>query len=121
MSAGKNGLDMGRMLIELSKKHVTRQLIWDEYKASHPDGLMYSQFCEHIREALKANEIEYHKPHKAGEECEVDWAGTTIPYCELGSKWSEAHIFVAVLLASNYACKRAAKSRPFWPVSLICK
>jgi len=99
----KNGPDMKYILTELTKKHVTRQLLWDEYKASRPDGLMYSRFCERIREALKANEIEYHKPRKAGEECEVDWAGTKIPYYDPeGKEWKEASVFVSVLPASNY-------------------
>lgn len=95
--------DIEYILAELSRKHVTRQLLWEEYKEKHPDGLMYSQFCDRIREARKANEIDYHKNHKAGEECEVDWAGTTIPYYDLTEKsWKETFLFVAVLPASVY-------------------
>jgi transposase len=26
-------------------KHVTLQLLWEEYRATHPDGYRYSQFC----------------------------------------------------------------------------
>jgi len=95
--------DVSYLLVELGKKHVTRQLLWEEYKAEHPNGLMYTQFCERIRDALKADEIDYHKPHKAGEECEVDWAGTKIPYYDEAAKsFRDASMFVAVLPASNY-------------------
>ena len=95
--------DMEYIFQELSRKHVTRQLLWEEYKLEHPDGLMYSQFCERIRVAQKANEIDYHKTHKAGEECEVDWAGTKIPYFDVqNKKWREAALFVAALPASAY-------------------
>jgi transposase len=94
---------MEYILSELSRKHVTRQLLWEEYKMEHPSGLMYSQFCDRIRSALKANDIDYHKPHKAGEECEVDWAGSTIPYYDVKlAKWDVAVLFVAVLPASAY-------------------
>ena len=41
--------DFARMNTELKKKHVTRSLLWEEYRAQHPDGLGYSQFCEHYR------------------------------------------------------------------------
>ena len=100
---GQDEPDMGYILVELSRKHVTRQLLWEEYKTSHPNGLMYSQFCERIRQARKANEIDYHKAHKAGEECEVDWAGTTIPYHDAITKaWKDVFLFVAVLPASGY-------------------
>ena len=104
--AGKDGPDepdMGYIIKELTRKHVTRQLLWEEYKLEHPDGLMYSQFCDRIRMAQKANEIDFHKTHKAGEECEVDWAGTGIPYFDLqGKGWRSAALFVAVLPASVY-------------------
>ena len=32
---------------ELRRKGVTLALLWQEYKAAHPEGLQYSQFCEH--------------------------------------------------------------------------
>ena len=35
---------------ELKRKHVTLTLLWCEYKQAHPDGLMYSQFCERYRQ-----------------------------------------------------------------------
>ena len=31
---------------EMRKKNVTLALLWDEYKANHPDGYQYSQFCK---------------------------------------------------------------------------
>ena len=30
---------------ELGKKHVTRQLLWEEYRRECPDGYEYSRFC----------------------------------------------------------------------------
>ena len=105
------------ILAELERKHVTRQLLWEEYKLEHPDGLMYSQFCDKIRNALKENELEYHKHHKAGEDCEVDWAGTTIPYYDAETRmWMSAVLFVGVLPASAFPFARAYPDQktPSW-------
>ena len=33
-------------LRELRRVGVTRHLLWEEYRAEHPDGYGYSQFCE---------------------------------------------------------------------------
>ncbi len=39
---------------ELKRKNVTLTLLWYEHKlgTAHPDGLMYSQFCERYRQWL---------------------------------------------------------------------
>ncbi|HKL11293.1 MAG TPA: IS21 family transposase [Clostridia bacterium] len=88
---------------EMKKKHVTLMLLWEEYKTAHPDGLMYTQFCERYRVFKKQNQLSMHKEHKAGEEMEVDWAGTTMTYSnrKTGEK-NDAYVFIAVLPASRY-------------------
>ena len=39
--------DWAAVHLELKRKHVTKQLLWEEYKAHHPDGYQQSYFCEH--------------------------------------------------------------------------
>ena len=34
---------------ELRRKSVTLSLLWEEYKALHPEGLQYSWFCDQYR------------------------------------------------------------------------
>jgi len=34
---------------ELKRKHVTLQILWDEYIEQNPDGYRYSRFCELYR------------------------------------------------------------------------
>ena len=34
---------------ELRRKGVTLSLLWQEYKATYPEGLQYSRFCEQYR------------------------------------------------------------------------
>jgi transposase len=104
------GLDMGKILVELSRKNVTRQLLWEECREDNPDGLMCSQFCELAGRALKEEAIDFRKRHNAGEECEADWAGIAVPFYDAeGRAWAEASVFVAVLPASvypfAYACR----------------
>ncbi len=41
--------DFVKMNTELKKKHVTRSLLWEEYREQHPDGFGYSQFCDHCQ------------------------------------------------------------------------
>lgn len=94
--------DMNYIYRELKRKDVTLTLLWEEYKEQYPDGLMYTQFCNHYREFKKSNKLEMHKEHTGGE-MEVDWVGSTISYCNSTTgEVCDAYIFVAVLPASSY-------------------
>ena len=93
--------EFSRIDREIKKKGVTLFLLWEEYKMSHPDGWMYSQFCTKYREYRKKNSVYMRKSYKAGERMQVDWAGLTMKYQEGGSE-KTAYIFVAVLPASSY-------------------
>jgi len=57
-------------------------LLWEEYKEVHPDGIMYSQFCQRYRDFKKKNRLTMHIEHKAGEKAQVDWAGQKVPYID---------------------------------------
>ncbi len=87
---------------ELMRKGVTLQLLWQEYKEQYPDGLQYTQFCDHYATWRKLRNISMHQIHRAGEKMFVDWAGLTIPVID--QKTGEVlntYFFVAVLGASN--------------------
>ena len=45
---------------ELSKTGVTRQLLWQEYIAFHPDGYSYSRYCYHLKQHLKNADVSMH-------------------------------------------------------------
>lgn len=104
----KDGLppepDMEYIFYEMKKKGVTLMLLWEEYKEKHPDGVMYTQFCERYRKFKKSNAITLHIEHKAGETMQVDWAGQTMSYVNTNTgEINLAYIFVAVLPASSYS------------------
>ena len=63
---------------ELRRPGVTLQLLWEEHRATHPDGHGYSRYCE-IYGALKARLTPtMRQSHVAGERMFVDYAGTTL-------------------------------------------
>lgn len=97
---------------ELGRKGVTLQLLWQEYKANHPDGYHYSWFCELYHVWSQKLDVVLRQHHKAGEKLFVDYAGQTMPVInpETG-EIREAQIFVAVLGASNYTYVEATASQ----------
>ncbi|MGB7297316.1 MAG: IS21 family transposase, partial [Candidatus Aminicenantales bacterium] len=102
---------------ELRKKGVTRQVLWEEYRAHAPRGYHYSQFCERYRRWTKVLTPVLRIPHKAGEKMYVDYAGMTVPYTERETgETRPAAVFVAALGASSltYAEAQASQELPNW-------
>jgi transposase len=104
-------------------KHVTLQLLWDEYHATHGRaGLRYSSFCERYRHWVKRLQRSMRQRHYAGEKLFVDYAGRTVPI--YGATCEEAYrasIFVGSLGASGYAYAEATRtaSLPDWLASHV--
>lgn len=102
---------------ELRRKGVTLMLLWEEYKAIHPAGLQYSQYCEHYRRWAARIRPSMRQVHRAGERCFVDYAGQTVLIVEPGTgEVRPAQVFVAVLGASHYCFAEATWSQalPDW-------
>jgi len=102
---------------ELRKKSVTLFLLWEEYKATHPDGFQYSWFCEHYRAFAAKVDVVMRQSHRAGETTFVDYAGQTVPVTDRTTgEVREAQVFVAVLGASNYSFAEATWTQglPDW-------
>lgn len=87
---------------ELKKKGMTRQLLWERYRAAHPDGLGLSQF-KHYLSAWKAQTSPTMRmEHKAGDKLFVDFAGDKLRLVdEKTGELTEAEVFVAILGASQ--------------------
>jgi transposase len=107
---------------ELKRKGVTLGLLWEEYKANHPDGLQYSQFCEHYRRFAKRVDLVMRQHHRAGERLFVDYAGQSVPIVD--RKTGEIHgaqIFIATLGASSFTYAEATwtQTLPDWCASHV--
>ncbi len=93
---------------ELRRKGVTLALLWEEYKAVHPDGLQYSWFCDRYRAWAARLDVVMRQEHRAGEKLFVDYAGHTVAVVDrVTGEVREAQIFVAALGASSYSYAEA--------------
>ena len=61
--------------LELRKTAVTLQLLWEEYKKEHADGLGYTQFCERYRAFVRKLTVSMRQTHVGGEKAYVDYSG----------------------------------------------
>ena len=97
---------------ELKNPHVTRYLLWEEYRKSHPDGYGYSRFCFHLGQILHARKPGSILQHNPGEKLFVDFAGDTFPYIDPESgEVIQTQVFVACLPYSDYAFVMAVPSQ----------
>ena len=95
--------DWAKMDQELRRPGVTRMLLWEEYRAAHPDGFAHTWLCTHF-EAWKGRvRPTMRQTHVGGEKIFVDFAGDTIEVTDPGP--GEVHamkLFVAAMGASNF-------------------
>ena len=97
---------------ELRRPHVTRYLLWQEYREEYPGGYGYSQFCFHLGQLLKARQPGSILEHHPGEKLLVDFAGDTFPYVDRETgEVVEAQVFVACMPYSNYVFMMAVPSQ----------
>ena len=93
---------------ELKRKHVTLQVLWEEYYAANPDGYRYSRWCDLFRRWEGRLPLVMRQSHAGGEKLFVDYAGDTVPVVvnRRTGEIRDAHLFVAVLGGSSlsFAC-----------------
>ena len=103
---------------ELKRKGVTLMLLWEEYKAAHPNGVMYSAFCDHYRAQVAVSSTS----SCAKTIAPAINSSSTMPVKPCPSSTAtpgeinQAQIFVAVLGASNYTYAEATLTQtlPDW-------
>jgi transposase len=97
-SPQRPGVDFSQIHRQLqTHKHLTLQLVWEEYREAHRDGYSYSRFCELYQRWNRNQDVVLRQEHHAGEKMFVDWAGDTVPIHERESgETAPASIFVAV-------------------------
>jgi transposase len=102
---------------ELKKPGVTLTLLWQEYRAQHPQGYAYSQFCERYRQWARRLKPSMRQVHRAGEKLFVDFSGKR-PHLIDPTTGEEigVELFVGVLGASDliYAEATRRQDLPAW-------
>jgi len=93
---------------ELRKRGVTLSLLWEEYRAVHPDGYGYSRFCDLYRAWKGKLSPTMRQTHVAGDKMFVDYAGATVEVVDgFTGEIRAAQVFVATLGASSYTYAEA--------------
>jgi transposase len=93
---------------ELKRKHVTLQVLWEEYISEHPDGYRYSRFCDLFRRWEGRLPLVMRQSHDGGEKLFVDYAGDTVPVADRATgEIRRAHLFVAVMGGSSLSFAHA--------------
>jgi transposase len=102
---------------ELKRRHVTKMLLWQEYKEATPTGLQYSQFCEKYLRWASPLAATMRQAHHVGEKAFIDFSGSGLDLVDpLTGECRKAVLFIAVLGASNltYAEPVLSQDLPTW-------
>jgi transposase len=102
---------------ELKRPGVNLMVLWEEYRAGHPEGYGYSRFCELYREFEARLSPVMRQEHRAGDKVFVDYSGKKLAIIDPATGTvREAEIFVAVLGASSFTYAEATWSQtlPDW-------
>jgi len=109
--------DWNHLHQELKRAGVTLALLWHEYRAVHPHGYGYSQFCERYRQWLRKLKPSMRQVHRAGEKAFVDFSGAR-PHLVDPTTGEDlvVELFVGVLGASGLIYAEATRSQdlPSW-------
>ena len=97
---------------ELSRKGVTKYLLWQEYRGECVGGgYAYTQFCYHLNQLMLARKPTAVLIHQPGEKLYVDFAGDLIGYIDRETgEIIRCQVFVGCLPYSDYCfawvCRR---------------
>jgi transposase len=88
---------------EIGRKGVTLDLLWQEYKAQHPDGCGYSWFCKAYQEWAQRLPVTMRQTHVPGQKLFVDYSGKKLGIINPDTgEIREAELFVAALGVSGF-------------------
>jgi len=96
--------------------NLTLTQLWLEYKAEHPDGYQYTQFCEYYRRWRGKLDYCMRQEHRAGEKVFVDYSDGLSIVDPATGELIPTQLFVEVWGASNYTYAEASLSQtlPNW-------
>jgi len=97
---------------ELTKKGMTRALLYEEFKSAQPDLYSYSQFNRYYSRFIKSINPSMRQVHYAGDKLFIDYSGLTMPIVDQRTgEISKAQIFVSVLGTSGYTFVHATPTQ----------
>jgi len=97
---------------ELTKKGMSRALLYEEYKNAQPELYSYSQFNRYYTKFLSSISPSMRQVHYGGDKLFIDYSGLTMPIVnQKTGQISKAQIFVSVLGASGYTFVHATQTQ----------
>lgn len=103
--------DIKYLTQELSRPHVTLELLWREFAAQHPGVMSRSTFYRYYR-SHRPVDVTMAMPHKAGDKLFVDYSGNSLAYInqQTGEEIKVA-LFVCCLGASDLSYTETTASQ----------
>ena len=103
--------DAKELHTECARPGVTRQLLWEEYRAAYPDGMSRSAFYRHCQQ-VKGTQPVWKNDFQGGEYLFVDYSGNGLAYTDREAGVAvPVEIFVASWGASSYTYVEATATQ----------
>ncbi len=97
---------------KLEETGFTLHHLWCKYKATHPGGYQYSQFCYYYQKYRESKNAVMHFEHESGDKLFLDYVGKNPPTSNGGTgEIINCEFFVAVLGHSQYTYGEASASQ----------
>ena len=97
---------------ELKRVGVTKQFLWNAYKTKYPNGIGYSQYCDHLNKYLQHQQISYVFEHKAADKLMIDFAGKKLYLTDYETgEQKPVEFFVGILPCSGLTFGMACMSQ----------
>jgi transposase len=103
---------LDKLFEELKHPHLTKQLLWEEYKREYPEGYQYSRFCYYLQLYDRSQKAVLVGQHSPGDKLFVDFTGDKLHYVDRSSgEIIACDVFIATLGYSNYTVVTATHSQ----------
>jgi transposase len=100
------------LVIMLKKRGVTKQMVYEKYIASCPDGYKSSAFRERLNAFTHQGKGSMRMEHKAGDKMFVDYTGKKLQVVDkLSGEITDVEVFVAILGCSQLTFVMAMASQ----------
>ena len=104
--------DFKEIHLELGKKAVTLELLWQEYRHVHPEGYGYSRFCDLYHQWRSQLEVSMRQVHVPGEKFFVDFAGQSVEVIDPNTgEVTKYPVFVGAMGLSNLIYAEATEGQ----------
>ena len=103
-------VDWAKVEKALSGRGVTLKLLWEEWRATHPDGMSYVTWCRRFRHWRPRGDVRMRQNRRPGERLFVDYAGMTMPVL-IDRVEHQAQLFIASMGVSGRLYAEATLSQ----------